>query len=189
MVGPKSGWEFSLHLQRPCLAAHVSSELRRAALQLLLLFYHLVLAPSTFRVVLAILKSPAEDLVLLPHPALSCNKAWKALSGPNVGYGWRATTISEGKQNQTDERLRHELHELLFTRMARTAIHRSRAPEMTTIKLDMRGIARNILLLKYTRAGTVTHYLLLQPSLSNCCVFLHNCIILPILHNKTLMAT
>lgn len=98
VVGPKPGWEFSLPLQRPCLAAHVCSGLRHAALQLLLLFYHLVLAPSTFRVAMATFKPSAEDLVLLPHPALSCNKAWKVPSGPAVGNGWRAATISEGNR-------------------------------------------------------------------------------------------
>lgn len=102
-VGPKSGWEFSLHLQRPRLVAHTYSELGHAVLQLVLLFYHLVLAPSTFRVAMAIFKSCAEDLVLLPHPALSCNKAWEAPSGPAIGYGWRAATISEGKHNQTGD--------------------------------------------------------------------------------------
>lgn len=134
VVGPKPGWEFSLHLHEPCLAAHTHSELGHAALQLLLLFDYLDSAPSTFRVAMAIFKTHAEDLVLLPHLAI---KAWKMPSGPAAGYSWRTTIISEGKQNQTDERLTHELHEVFFIKMARTAIHRPTAPEITMTCVEL----------------------------------------------------
>lgn len=57
--------------------------------------------------------------------------------------------ISEEKQIQSDMRLRHELYVkpvIIQQQMVMTGIHRPTTPEITTMKLDMHGIARKILL-------------------------------------------
>lgn len=46
---------------------------------------------------MAIFESFAEDLVLLPHPALTCNKAWKVPLGPGLGTAGEQPQFMNGK--------------------------------------------------------------------------------------------
>lgn len=105
------------------------------------------------------------------YPAPSCNKRRKAPSGSATGYGRRP----EIKTDLTDMRMSHHSPPDGNDRYSQTNTTRNYYHETWHMQNRWKNST-----FQNRRAGIVTHYVFLFPSLSNCGVFLHEFIILPI---------